>query len=275
MDVDGTKMYMLGFNGNTVDQYSLSTAFSPSSGSYDSKSKSIASEDTDVSGLFFSPDGTKMYVAGYQSDEVYQYTLSTPWDVSSASYASKSADVSSEDTECSGLFFSPDGTKMYVSGNSNDTIYQYTLSTPWDVSTASYASKSLDVSTQCAGTGGIWFKTDGSKVYVIDLVDCEVYQYTLSTPWDISTGSYDSKLYDTTTESIDTALGVAFNEDGSKMFVTAFDSQEVNRYTLSTPWDVSTASADSNAFDFSSQDTQPRAVFFGVSKSFVPRMMVF
>ena len=31
------------------------------------------------------PDGTKMYIVGWLDNTVYQYTLSTPWDVTSAS----------------------------------------------------------------------------------------------------------------------------------------------------------------------------------------------
>ncbi|GAJ19106.1 unnamed protein product, partial [marine sediment metagenome] len=34
---------------------------------------------------------------------------------------------------------------MYVVGRINNTVFQYSLSTPWDVSTASYAWKSKDV----------------------------------------------------------------------------------------------------------------------------------
>ena len=37
---------------------------------------------------------------------------------------------------------------MYVVGSSLDTVYQYALSTAWDVSTASYDSVSLSVSSQ-------------------------------------------------------------------------------------------------------------------------------
>ena len=47
-----------------------------------------------------------------------------------------------------GVAFSSDGTKMYIMDNSNLAVYQYTLSTAWNVSTASYASLSISVSSQ-------------------------------------------------------------------------------------------------------------------------------
>ena len=50
------------------------------------------------------------------------------WDVSTATYDTKNKDISSEDTDIQGIFFKPDGTKMYVAGGANDTIYQYSIS---------------------------------------------------------------------------------------------------------------------------------------------------
>ncbi|GAI59670.1 unnamed protein product, partial [marine sediment metagenome] len=76
--------------------------------------------------VFFKPDGTKMYITGEVTDTVYQYSLSTPWDVSTASY-DKYKDVSSQDTSPMGVCFKPDGIKMYIMGNKNDTVYQYSL----------------------------------------------------------------------------------------------------------------------------------------------------
>ncbi|MBA7589123.1 hypothetical protein ES708_31198 [subsurface metagenome] len=72
----------------------------------------------------------------------------TPWDVSTATYEDKLKDVSGQDTSPNGVFFKPDGTKMYIMGYATDTVYQYSLSTAWDVSTATYDAKFKDVSSQ-------------------------------------------------------------------------------------------------------------------------------
>jgi len=85
----------------------------------------VSSQDGGPEGLFFKDDGTKMYVVGRANDSVYQYILSTAWDVSTASYDSVSFSVASQDTSPTGLFFKTDGTKMYVVGSTNDTVYQY------------------------------------------------------------------------------------------------------------------------------------------------------
>ena len=52
--------------------------------------------------------------------------MSTAWDVSTASYeASDDFSVASQDTTPVSVEFKSDGSKMYVFGGSNDTIYQY------------------------------------------------------------------------------------------------------------------------------------------------------
>jgi len=145
--------------------------------SYASKSLSVTSQDTTPRGIAFSSDGTKLYIMGGTNDTVYQYTLSTPWDISTGSYASKSLSVTSQDSDPRELAFSPDGIKLYVMGGTNDTVYQYTLSTPWDISTGSYASKSMSVSSQDTTPSGLAFSPDGNKLYITGIVNDTVYQY--------------------------------------------------------------------------------------------------
>ena len=128
---DGTKMYMVG-TGDSVYQYSLSTAFDLSTASYDSVSFSVSSQDTVPSGITFNSDGTKMYMVGLTNDNVYQYSLSTGFDLSTASYDSVSFSVSSQDTSPYDIAFNSDGTKMYMAGIANDSVFQYSLSTAFD-----------------------------------------------------------------------------------------------------------------------------------------------
>jgi len=258
---DGTKMYITGNYNDNVFQYTLSTAWDVSTASYDSKYKYIGSEDDFPYGIFFKPDGTKMYITGNYNDNVFQYTLSTAWDVSTASYDSKYKYIGSVDMSQYGLFFKPDGTKMYTMGNQNDTVYQYTLSTAWDVSTISYASKSVNVNDEDIFPFGVFFKPDGTKMYITGGQHETVYQYTLSTAWDVSTASYDSKSKDVSDED-DTLYGVFFKPDGTKMYVTGSINDTVYQYTLSTAWDVSTASYDSKSKDVSDEDDKPYRVFF-------------
>jgi len=109
-----------------------------------------------------------MYVVGSTlNNSAYQYSLSTAWDVSTASYSSVSSSVASQDGFPQGVTFSPDGTKMYVTGGGNGRIYQYSLSTAWDLSTASYSSVFFSVTSQDTAPAGFTFSPDGIKIYMV------------------------------------------------------------------------------------------------------------
>ena len=227
--------------------------------SYDSVSFSVASQDTLPADLFFKPDGTKMYMVGSANDSVYQYSLSTAFDLSTASYDSVSFSVASQETGINGIFFKPDGTKMYLSGNVNDSAYQYSLSTAWDLSTASYDSVSFSVASQETNVLNIFFKSDGTKMYILGGND--TYQYSLSTAWDLSTASYDSVSFSMRGQDLN-HRGLLFKSDGTKMYTTGL-YDFVYQYSLSTAWDLSTASYDSVSFSTFSQDGSPYSVGFG------------
>ena len=111
----------VGSGGGDAGWCDLSTA------SYDSVSFSATSQDSFPTGIAFKPDGTKMYMGGVGSNTVYQYTLSTAWDLDTASYDSVALDVSSQESSPRGVTFKPDGTKMYLIGFSSDSVHQYSL----------------------------------------------------------------------------------------------------------------------------------------------------
>jgi hypothetical protein len=87
---------------------------------------SVAAQETVPRDLFFKPDGTKMYIVGSSGDDVNEYDLSTAWDISTASYL-QNFSVAAQETIPSGLFFKPDGTKMYIVGFSGDAVNEYDL----------------------------------------------------------------------------------------------------------------------------------------------------
>ena len=222
---DGTKMYVLGFTGDDVNEYTLSTAWDTSTASY-TQAFSVAAQETAPGGLFFKPDGTKMYVTGFSGDDVNEYSLSTAWDVSTSSYI-QSFSVAGQDTAPRTTFFKPDGTKMYVVGASGQDINEYSLSTAWDISTASYA-QNFSVAAQETAPWGLFFKSDGTKMYVVGSTGDDVNEYDLSTAWDISTASYLQSF------SVDGLFlspgGLFFKDDGTQMFIV--DSTRDAIYTV-------------------------------------------
>ena len=238
---DGTKMFITGPLTDNVYQYSLSTAFDLSTASYDSVSFSVASQDVVPNEIVFNNDGTKLYVCGSDTDSVYQYSLSTAFDLSTASYDSVSFSVTSQDVVPFGLAFNNDGTKMYMVGGSNALVYQYSLSTGFDLSTASYDSVSFDPSSQAPSPRGITFNADGTKVYIVGIDNQSVYQYSLSTAFNLSSVSYDSISFSFSSQD-SSPFNIAFNDTGSKMYMIGFGNDAVYQYTTGSGADYPTAS---------------------------------
>ncbi len=105
----------------------------------------------------------------------------------------QSKDISLDTQQARGINFKPDGTIMYVTnrlGSNQDRtgqIIQYSLSTPFDISTATKTSH-----TDLSGGSpvlqyphAIEFKPDGTKMFVTSGdAFARIYQYNLTTAWD-------------------------------------------------------------------------------------------
>jgi len=225
--------------------------------SYDNVSFSVNTYEPSVQGLHFKPDGTKMFVVGNDNDQIVEYSLSTAWDISTASYVQVKS-VSTQSGEHRGLFFKPDGTKMYTIDSTNDRVYEYSLSTAWDISTLSFV-RNFSVNSQESTPEDLFFRDDGLKMYITGQSGDEVNEYNLSTAWDISTLSF-VQLFSVSSQEAQ-AMGLFFSTDGTKMYVTGIQGDDINQYSLSTAWNISTASYQ-KVFSVSSQTTAPRSIYF-------------
>lgn len=233
---------------NVTSGYDLSNM------SYASKSFSVASQDANPTGPRFKSDGTKMYMQGASNGYLYQYSLSTAFDVSSASYDSVSFNVAATASSPRHFEFKPDGTKLYVLGYTNKSFYQFSLSTAWDISTASSDGVSFSFNSQDDNPVSATFGDSGTKMIMVGLTQDTIFQYALTTAYDISTASYSSISYDPTTQ-VSGPSHLAYNADGTKLFVSSYGANTVYQYSLSTAHNVSTASYDSVSFSFASQGT--------------------
>jgi DNA-binding beta-propeller fold protein YncE len=110
----------------TVNEFDLSTAWDVSTASF-LQNFSVVTEDTLPQDLFFKPDGTKMFVCGAQGQDVNEYDLSTAWDVTTASFL-QNFNVKTFANNFYGMFFKPDGTKMFALGVTDRVVAAYNLS---------------------------------------------------------------------------------------------------------------------------------------------------
>ena len=115
--------------------------------------------------MAFSNDGAKMFVIGSSSDRIHEYALSTPFDASTAAFVDATS-VRSKERIPTGMAFSSDGAKMFVIGNDGEEINEYTLSTPFDASTAAHVD-ATSVSSREADPQGMAFSSDGAKMFIV------------------------------------------------------------------------------------------------------------
>lgn len=232
---DGEKMYISDANPSPFEgfiyQYSLGTPYDVNTASYDSKFLETTSESDSPDQIVISPDGTKLFVIDFVGT-IYQYTMSTPFDVSTASYDSVSLDVSTESIQATSFAISGDGTKLFFVGLAGDAIYQYSMTTSYDLSTASYDSVSLSVSSQTTDASGLDFSDDGKKAFVVETgVTPSVFQYNLTTAYDLSSGSYSGLSHEF--QIFSQSREIQFGKDGVFMYVLEDDTDFVFQFTSS------------------------------------------
>ncbi|GAH43756.1 unnamed protein product, partial [marine sediment metagenome] len=178
---DGTKMYIIGTDGVAVDEYNLGTQWNVTTAVW-LQEFSVAVEEGTPTGLCFKTDGTKMYVVGQDNDTVYEYDLTTQWDVSTAVYLQEKL-VTAQETLLTDVCFKPDGTKMYIIGTAGDAVDEFDLGTQWDVTTAVWLQQ-FSVAAKEVRPQGLYFKPDGTKMYTVGDDGRSVDEYDLGTQWD-------------------------------------------------------------------------------------------
>ena len=209
---DWTKMFLLGSIWKDVNEYTLSVWFDLNSTINFITNFSVATQATVAPRwLAFNGDWTKMFICGQGAARVFEYTLSIWFDLtSSVVYTWNSLDVSTEDTSPTGIVFNPAWTVLIVAWTTNDTLYQYTLWTWFDITTASYASKSLDISSQSTSPQWISFDNTWSRLYLIWASGGGVFIYKLLTAYDISTASFSYS--DGGASTFDITFNATFNK---------------------------------------------------------------
>ena len=223
---------------------------------------SVSSQDTKPYGIAFSNNGTKMFVVGDYHNNINQYTLSIPFDISNATYDGNDERFSAlQDTSPRGMTFSNNGTKMFVVGYTNKNITQYALSSPFDVSTASFTT-ATSVLSQDRFPRGMAFSNDGLKMFVVGSDEDAINQYTLSAAFDLSIVIPVTPPFYVPQDNF--PKDMAFSNDGTKMFVIGSSKGAINQYTLSTPFNLVNAiyDGDDERFSVSLQDGDPAGMTF-------------
>jgi len=230
-----------------------------------------------IKGFAFNSDGTILHVSSSQAlgsgvntsrdDKVYRYTLSTGFDLSTMSESSTNL-VIKDSTYCasnmqqpSGLAFNGDGTRIFVAntldGGTLDAC-QIDVDSAFDapggvtaVSTKGILVNSgdTDVGDSASSADGLAFNSDGSKLFLTNDTTDKIYEFSLTTNYDLGTATYSNNSYEPTDDSFSNIQGIAFNNDGTLMFVVESSNDEVLQYSLSTGFDLSSTIIYEGTFD--------------------------
>jgi hypothetical protein len=214
---DGLKWYSIGYDG--LREYDMACAWDVSTSSTNDTFCTRPTTEYAES-VWFKPDGTKAFMSETAAGgAIRELAFTTAWDVSTASYSGNNYTPSGSKTVKS-LYVKPDGTKYYALLSCED-VQEYSMSTPWDITTSSLLN-SYSTTSQDSNPEGIDFKSTGSKYYIVGKTGDKVYEYTMSTPWDISTSSYTSTEFSVSSQTTD-PCSVRFGDSGSKMYVMRKD----------------------------------------------------
>jgi hypothetical protein len=195
----------------------------------------------------FNDDGTKYYTTeltkyraaqGYGSGDEYtigQYPASTPYIVG----ISTSELLTPVETNLIGnrSFISFDGNYCFCSNSTGDFVYRYTLDTPWDVTSAnpSYVTYDLraagnaEIDNPDAFNYHIRFSQNGLYVWGFNR------QYTLTTPWDMTSITYAVRATWSTAGINGQRAFLRFNRTGTKAIIVKADQGSTGNNSVLSP----------------------------------------
>ena len=231
---DGSKLFTVGSTLDMVSEISLSVSYDISTGNL-TNGLYINTEENNATGLAFNSSGTVLYVIGNDDDGINQYALSSAFDLSSTITHSGPFSVNILETNSENsprdLVFNGDGSKLFVLGNRRDRVFQFNLSTNYDLSALAtdyvgeYNLNSVDTAPQ-----GLAFNNDGTKFYIAGNSGDDINEFTITSAYDLTTGTItNTNTFSVATEEL-TILDVVFNNDGSRFYIVGSDGDNMNQY---------------------------------------------
>ena len=246
----------------------------------------LLNEENQGSGVSFSTDGMKMFITGIQENEIHEYALTAPFDVSTYTHTrsvslnwdnerDNDADYSDDQGDwVRGHTWNKDGSKLFVmnwdGGLAGDAlasyrVISYDLSTPFDTSTISNvaptSSTSFDIGTSNS-MRALKISSDGKKFFFIDKDARSIIQWSLSTAYDLSTASTseDTTMYIGNWAAM---RSIEFSPDGHKMFLGDAKNDKIHQYSLTTAFDLSDTVKHEGSISLLNSQTQPMGITFG------------
>ncbi len=151
-----------------------------------------------------------------------------------------------------GIAFNANGTKMFISGSSQNRVFEFDLTVGFDVSTATQNSNECNHISQDASVIGLKLNSDGTKMFLIGS-DSEaegIEEFTLSTAYDVSSCQFVTTHFEGEMDIRD----IAFNNSGTKLFIYDGTGNDfIKQYSLNSPFSISNATFEKQSTGTSSK----------------------
>ena len=215
--------------------------FNISNFDYNTYDQNVTRSDGNVWDIDISSDGK--YLIACSGNYIWSYKLSTPFDLNTMSASQDHALYVGESGDTRGVCFSSDGMSIFYLKHTYQTIYRRTLSTAWDLKTASSSAvDSLYVGSYANATYGLILSDDGSRICVSNYyTPTKISQFTLSPANTLGSGSaYSSAI--TAQDYGGTHGNGLFSKDGSKFYWNHYPpfGQGLYEYPLTTAYNIGT-----------------------------------
>ena len=270
---DGTKMfisYAQKFDGSSIhfiNQYNLTIPYDVSTKVYAGDSKRCVLTGTDGNTIYdldISSDGMRLFVVSRRvhatdkdGDKVYGFDLTSPYDISTCSLASETENL--------------DNAVLTIGSNAGD--FGYTTNEGGNLNNLEkHRLQSVEINN------------NGSKLFLLfmdsasETVNGRLYEFDLSTPYDVSTLSIVTsagiEIGTATQTGVTNPAGMRFSPNGKRLIITSHAHNGIRRVlqvSLSNGFDTSSFTIDGSRIlggsgnEMSEANTQTRAAAFSGS----------
>ena len=222
------KLYIIS-SGRTMREYSISNLDNMDVLTELNSVSLDAFSGSTIRGLDFKPDGTRMFFINSE-DFIKDISLSVAWDSSSTLNLVNSFFVGSYDNQPFGFQWNSDGSKFIFNGNQNLKVYQFSVSTNYDLgSTVAFIQDFYYGGTNSYATG-LRYSDDYTKLYLVNTLTDFIHQYNLSIADDISTMVHFYGL--NVNPPYSQPEDVRFNIEGTRMYLANGNTAYIPIYTL-------------------------------------------
>ena len=229
-NTDGTKMFIMGGQRHIIKGYTLGTAFEINSATPDGNDFDGRQYARDTERFKFTPDGTRLFICDNVYNNIYGFTLSTPFDLSTVSFASSSPKILGVGTVTS-LEWNHDGTRLHVSGSQ-----QYRIANQETTDSIRFSPYNANFTTNAA--------------YNKATVD----SYHVGIPWDLNSivpskrdnmlegiageiiWNFPDDLVNANRTGMSTITGITYSHDGKYFFGSVHAGNTLMKFSVDEPW---------------------------------------